>query len=114
MHEKYLTISSIREDRKSTRLNSSHANIYILSLHDALPIYMAVACGTPILGIYGPTNPSLGGPVSPDATVLRSGIWCSPCYNAKDTTADCRYNTTQCMKNILPSQVFEKIGRAHV
>src|ERR1035437_3177983 len=26
-------------DRKSTRLNSSHANIYTLSLHDALPIY---------------------------------------------------------------------------
>src|SRR3712207_5062669 len=27
-------------DRKSTRLNSSHANIYTLSLHDALPIYL--------------------------------------------------------------------------
>src|SRR5476649_831447 len=28
-----------REDRKSTRLNSSHTVIYTLSLHDALPIY---------------------------------------------------------------------------
>src|SRR3712207_3822441 len=28
-------------DRKSTRLNSSHANIYTLSLHDALPIYLS-------------------------------------------------------------------------
>src|ERR1035437_2851503 len=26
-------------DRKSTRLNSSHTDIYTLSLHDALPIY---------------------------------------------------------------------------
>src|ERR1035437_6009822 len=26
-------------DRKSTRLNSSHAEIYALALHDALPIY---------------------------------------------------------------------------
>src|SRR5919199_1240078 len=26
-------------DRKSTRLNSSHTEIYTLSLHDALPIY---------------------------------------------------------------------------
>src|SRR5947209_8749443 len=32
----YLTLE--QEDRKSTRLNSSHANISILSLHDALPI----------------------------------------------------------------------------
>jgi lipopolysaccharide heptosyltransferase II len=73
---------------------------------DSGPLHMGVACGTPIIGIYGPTNPSLGGPVSPDATILHSGIWCSPCYNARDT-ADCRFYTTQCMKNILPAQVFE-------
>src|SRR5476649_2059455 len=30
-------------DRKSTRLNSSHTEIYTLSLHDALPIYGYVA-----------------------------------------------------------------------
>src|ERR687894_381613 len=30
-------------DRKSTRLNSSHTEIYTLSLHDALPICDAVA-----------------------------------------------------------------------
>src|SRR5476649_589011 len=29
----------IEEDRKSTRLNSSHTVIYTLSLHDALPIW---------------------------------------------------------------------------
>src|ERR1035437_1551043 len=28
-------------DRKSTRLNSSHAEIYTLSLHDALPIWLS-------------------------------------------------------------------------
>src|SRR5882672_636187 len=29
------------EDRKITRLNSSHTVIYTLSLHDALPIYLS-------------------------------------------------------------------------
>jgi lipopolysaccharide heptosyltransferase II len=72
---------------------------------DSGPLHMGVACGTPIIGIYGPTNPALGGPVSPDATVLRSPIWCSPCYNARET-ADCRFYTTQCMKNILPATVL--------
>src|SRR6202049_3627182 len=28
----------LKQDRKSTRLNSSHTDIYTLSLHDALPI----------------------------------------------------------------------------
>src|SRR5919205_20614 len=32
-----------RPDRKSTRLNSSHTEIYTLSLHDALPISTAAA-----------------------------------------------------------------------
>src|SRR5260221_251267 len=31
--------SAMRVDRKSTRLNSSHTEIYTLSLHDALPIW---------------------------------------------------------------------------
>src|SRR5476649_1518886 len=30
----------LMKDRKSTRLNSSHTEIYTLSLHDALPIYL--------------------------------------------------------------------------
>jgi lipopolysaccharide heptosyltransferase II len=75
---------------------------------DSGPIHMAAALGTPIIGFYGPTNPALTGPVSPDATVLRSPIWCSPCYNTIDP-ADCRFYTTQCMKNILPSQVFAAV-----
>src|SRR5476649_1278798 len=32
------TTASTPRDRKSTRLNSSHTEIYTLSLHDALPI----------------------------------------------------------------------------
>src|SRR5476649_1797665 len=32
-------------DRKSTRLNSSHTEIYTLSLHDALPIYQRQIAG---------------------------------------------------------------------
>src|SRR5476649_1687768 len=33
------TTNSSVSDRKSTRLNSSHTEIYTLSLHDALPIF---------------------------------------------------------------------------
>src|SRR5476649_1397089 len=35
---KAVAIMAPRRDRKSTRLNSSHTEIYTLSLHDALPI----------------------------------------------------------------------------
>ena len=75
---------------------------------DSGPMHIAAAVGTPLIAIYGPTDPALSGPVSPTATVLHSDIWCSPCYNAKDS-ADCRFFTTQCMKNILPSQVYKVV-----
>src|SRR5882672_5260104 len=42
-------LSTRQPDRKSTRLNSSHTEIYTLSLHDALPIYLLV----PIQGCDG-------------------------------------------------------------
>src|SRR5476649_2021748 len=35
-----LSMSACWTDRKSTRLNSSHTEIYTLSLHDALPIWL--------------------------------------------------------------------------
>ena len=75
---------------------------------DSGPMHIAAAVGTPLIAIHGPTDPALSGPVSPTATILRSDIWCSPCYNAKDT-ADCRFFTTQCMKNISPDQVLEVV-----
>jgi ADP-heptose:LPS heptosyltransferase len=68
-------------------------------------MHIAAAVGTPLIAIHGPTDPAHSGPVSPHATILKSGIWCSPCYNAKDS-ADCRYFTAQCMKNITPAQVY--------
>src|SRR5476649_266871 len=37
----------VKGDRKSTRLNSSHTEIYTLSLHDALPIYATPGGGSP-------------------------------------------------------------------
>src|ERR1044072_4240887 len=40
-----MALPRLRRDRKSTRLNSSHTEIYTLSLHDALPIYLGRQLG---------------------------------------------------------------------
>ncbi len=80
----------------------------LLLTGDSGPMHIAAAVGTPLIAIHGPTDPALSGPISAKATVLRSDIWCSPCYNAQGP-ADCRFYTTQCMKNILPGQVYTTI-----
>jgi lipopolysaccharide heptosyltransferase II len=80
------------------------ANLLITG--DSGPMHIAAAVGTPLIAIHGPTDPALSGPVSPRATVVRDKIWCSPCYTARGGPADCRFFTTQCMKNIAPAQIF--------
>ncbi|GCE06177.1 lipopolysaccharide heptosyltransferase II [Dictyobacter aurantiacus] len=81
----------------------------ILVTGDSGPMHIACAVGSKVIAIHGPTDPAMSGPVSPHATVLRDPIWCSPCYKARGAPADCRFFTTQCMKNIPPEQVLQTI-----
>lgn len=89
-----------------TQLAALLARADLMLTGDSGPMHIATAVGTPVIAIHGPTDPALSGPVSPKALVLRNDIWCSPCYDAKGP-ADCRFYTTQCMKNITPHVVFD-------
>lgn len=72
---------------------------------DSGPLHIACALGTPVVGLYGPTDPALSGPVADDAVVLRQEIWCAPCYDAS-AAADCRFGNPVCMKALTPARVF--------
>lgn len=102
MHEQPLNLAG---KTSLTQLAALLKRADLLISGDSGPMHMAGAVETPLIAIHGPTDPALSGPVSHHATILRSDIWCSPCYAAKET-ADCRFFTTQCMKDILPAQVF--------
>ncbi len=91
-----------------TQLAALYQRTDLLITGDSGPMHIAAAVGTPLIAIHGPTDPALTGPISPVATILRSDIWCSPCYNAKGP-AECRFHTTQCMKNVTPTQVYEVV-----
>ncbi len=91
-----------------TQLAALYQRVDLLVTGDSGPMHIAAAVGAPLIAIHGPTDPALSGPISPKATILRSDIWCSPCYNAKGP-ANCRFHTTQCMKNITPTQVYDVI-----
>ncbi len=93
-----------------TQLTALMERATLLITGDSGPMHIATAVGTPLIAIHGPTDPVESGPVSPFATILRNDIWCSPCYHAENT-ADCRFFTTQCMKNIPPEQVFDVVQK---
>jgi predicted lipopolysaccharide heptosyltransferase III len=66
--------------------------------NDAGPMHIASAIGTPIVAIFGPTNPSVNGPYRKNAVVVRKDLPCSFCRKKK-----CR--TLECMERITVSEV---------
>jgi lipopolysaccharide heptosyltransferase II len=80
---------------------------------DSGPLHMAVALNRPTISIYGPTDPAISGPFprpGQTAVVLRTGIGCSPCYNAL-ATADCPYGNAVCMSHLTVDTAYAAARR---
>jgi heptosyltransferase I len=71
---------------------------------DSGPMHIAGAVGTPVVALFGPTDPARTGPVGP-ATVLRQPLDCSPCLSRRCRIAD----RHRCMREIRPAAVVEAV-----
>jgi lipopolysaccharide heptosyltransferase I len=47
---------------------------------DTGPLHLACAVGTPVVALFGPTDPARNGPFAPADEVLRRTPPCAPCY----------------------------------
>jgi heptosyltransferase-1 len=70
--------------------------------NDSGPMHIAVASGTPVIAIFGPTSPRRTGPYGNDHIVIESSLECSPCFKKKCKKFDC-------MDAITVDMVMEKI-----
>lgn len=52
----------------------------VVVTNDSGPMHLAVAVGTPVVAIFGPTDPALTGPYGERRSVLRVGLPCAPCF----------------------------------
>ena len=48
--------------------------------NDTGPMHLAVAVGTPVVAIFGPSDPLVYGPYGQSDAVASSGLACSPCF----------------------------------
>ena len=76
--------------------------------NDSGPMHVAAAVGTPVVAIFGPTNPRRTGPYGPGHDVFAGRAPCSPCYRrqclyAGGSLALC------CLKNITTEEVGEHL-----
>jgi lipopolysaccharide heptosyltransferase I len=72
--------------------------------NDSGPMHVAAAVGTPVVAVFGPTNPVRTGPYGPGHRVIAGRAPCSPCYRR-----ECPYKggpqALCCLKNIASEEV---------
>jgi len=74
----------------------------ILITTDSGPMHLAAAMGTPVVALFGPTDPKRTGPYGEGHWVIRQALPCSPCF--LKTCA-----TRRCMTEITVDRVFEAV-----
>ena len=77
----------------------------VLITNDSGPMHLAAAVGTPVIAIFGPTDPARTGPYGPGHVVLRSGISCSPCLKDRCTHTP----RMECMSLVTVEQVLTAV-----
>lgn len=85
------------------------ANLVITN--DSAPTHLAELVNTNVLTIYGPTSPKFGfAPRLENSSFIElEGLSCKPCHiHGKNI---CPINTHECMNNLLPQKVFDKVEK---
>jgi 3-deoxy-D-manno-octulosonic-acid transferase/heptosyltransferase-1 len=101
-----MTTESINSGGATTLLDLAYlykkARIVITT--DSGPMHLAAAEETPVIALFGPTDPARTGPYGTGHTIIRTELPCSPCLLKK-------CSTKKCMEDILPQQVFAAVER---
>ncbi len=71
---------------------------------DTGPMHLSVAMNTPVVALFGPTDPRRFGPYGDQHTVVRTEVSCGPCHKRKCANP-------RCMESIKPSQVMEAVRK---
>ena len=70
-------------------------------------MHIGYAVRTPLVAIFGSTDPELTGPMGIGNTVIRKNTDCSPCFERT-----CGRNKMDCMEAITADEVFDAIERS--
>lgn len=76
----------------------------VLLTNDSGPMHIGYAVRTPVIAIFGSTEPALTGPLGRGNMVIKKDIDCSPCFKKR-----CAKQEIVCMNAITSDEVFEVI-----
>ena len=74
---------------------------------DTGPMHLAAAVGTPVVGIFGPSDPRRWGPSGRWSVAVRADLPCSPCNRIRTPPARCMGHIPDCMAAVMPAHVVD-------
>jgi ADP-heptose:LPS heptosyltransferase len=78
----------------------------LLVTGDTGPMHLAVAVGTPVVAVFGPSDPARYEPRGQLDRVVRVDLPCSPCNRIRLPPARCVGHTPDCLEFVTVSDVF--------
>jgi len=82
----------------------SECDVFVTN--DSGPLHIAYAVRTPLVAIFGSTDPQLTGPVGESNVVITPDLSCSPCFERT-----CKNNNMRCMYAITSDDVYYGIKK---
>ena len=83
----------------------------LLVTPDTGPMHLAAAVGTPVVGIFGPSDPVRYAPLSPRAAVVHADLWCRPCNRMRRPPRRCSNGTPDCLARVGVDAVVDAARR---
>jgi ADP-heptose:LPS heptosyltransferase len=74
---------------------------------DTGPMHLAAAVGTPIVAVFGPSDPRRYAPRGPHDRVVRIDLPCAPCNRIRLPPARCTGRTPDCLALLTPDRVLD-------
>jgi ADP-heptose:LPS heptosyltransferase len=83
------------------------ARLDVLITGDTGPMHLAAAVGTPVVAVFGPSDPARYATAGPLDRVVRVDLPCSPCNRIRRPPARCVGHTPDCLAGIDAETVYE-------
>ncbi|MYH30047.1 MAG: glycosyltransferase family 9 protein [Acidobacteria bacterium] len=83
----------------------------VLLTADTGPMHLAAAVGTPVVGIFGPSDPVRYAPLSRRSAVVCADLWCRPCGRMRRPPRRCEHGTPDCLSGIHVDAVVDAARR---
>jgi lipopolysaccharide heptosyltransferase II len=87
------------------------SRLTMLITGDTGPMHLAASVGTPVIALFGPSDPRRYGPLATHQQVLRVQLPCSPCGQVRLPPERCRGHVPDCMDGIAVAAVVDVAQR---